>query len=186
MRVVFLNIDKKSIDCLNNNVKYVLITEDLRKINEFKKYRVKPIVILYNGTFVIDLENNHVIIEKPIDEKSTNKILKYSNNHNVDASLYKYEDNVFEIKLMCDNYHRRLIIPYMFKDKLPSISTLTSGKSIYIINKKASLISAIDEVLNYLNIKNNFIDLENLYTNISSEGYYKDRLNWKGFELYES
>ena len=100
--------------------------------------------------------------------------------------LYQKNEKVYEIKIMTDNYHRRLIIPYMFKDLIPSVSTVTRGKSIFITNKNASLINAIDEVLNYLNITNNFIDLENIYVNISSEGYYKDKESWKGYDLYEN
>ena len=48
------------------------------------------------------------------------------------------------------------------------------------------MINAIDEVLNYLGITNNYIDLENIYTNVSSESYYKDKVNWKGIEIYEN
>lgn len=186
MKVLFVNIDKRSINKLEENIKYVLITENKDNLRNYLNLKIKPIIILYNGAYVIDLEKNSVIIKKSIDEKSCNKIINYSNHHNVNMRLYKKDDNVYEIKITTDNYHRRLIIPYMFKDLIPSVSTVTRGKSIFITNKNASLINAIDEVLNYLNITNNFIDLENIYVNISSEGYYKDKESWKGYDLYEN
>ena len=135
---------------------------------------------------MIDLENNHVIIKKPIDESSYSKIISYGASHKVITNTYKKDGNVYEIKITTDNYHRRLIIPYMFRDLFPDVKSITRGKSIYVNSKDASLINAIDEVLNYLNITNNYIDLENIYTNVSSEGYYKDKVNWKGIEVYEN
>ena len=98
----------------------------------------------------------------------------------------KKNNKVYEIKLTCDNYHRRIIIPYMFEDKYPNVSTTIRNKSICIISKKVSLMTSIEEVLNYLKLNSNFIDLENIYVNVSIEEYYKDKLNWKGYELYEN
>ena len=186
MRVIFANIDKKNIINYQEDIKYVFITENKDNLKKYDDYKVKPIIILYNGSYVVDLENNSVIIKRPIDKKSCNKITDYSNSHKVKIVKYQKENNVYEIKITTDNYHRRLVIPYMFKDLIPSVKTISRGKSIYITSKEASLINAIDEVLNYLKITNNYIDLENIYTNVSSEGYYRDKLNWKGFEIYEN
>lgn len=186
MRVLFVNIDKKNIINYEENIKYVFITENKDDFKEFNSLKIKPIIILYNGSYVIDLENNSVIIKRPIDKKSCDKIIDYGNSHNVNVKMYQKENSIFEIRITTDNYHRRLVIPYMFKDLIPSIKSLTRGKSIYITSKDVSLINAIDEVLNYLKITNNFIDLENIYTNVSNEGYYNDKLNWKGFEFYEN
>lgn len=186
MRVIFVNIDKKNIKKLDDNIKYVLITENKDNLDKYLSLKIKPIVILYNGSYVIDLERNNVIINKSIDEKSCNNIIDYSNSHNVRIKLYQKEKKTYEIKITTENYHRRLIIPYMFKDLIPNVSTSTRGKSIYITSWNSSLINAIDEVLNYLNITNNFIDLENIYINVSHEGYYRDKINWKGYDLNEN
>lgn len=183
MRVIFANVDKKNIKKFDEDTKYVLISESKDILKEYVNLKIKPVVILYNGSYVVDLENNSVIIKKPIDELSFNKIIRYSNTHNVHAKVYKNNDNVYEIKITTDNYHRRLIIPYMFKDLFPNVKSITKGNCIYVNSKDVSLINAIDEVLNYLNITNNYIDLENLYINVSDEGYYKDELNWKGIEI---
>ena len=183
MKVIFANIDKKSIKKIDDNTKYVLITDNVESLKEYTDLKNKPIVIMYNGSYVVDLENNSVIIKRPIDNNSFNKIISYSNSHNVKTKVFQKNKDVFEIKITTDNYHRRLIIPYMFRDLFPDVKSITKGNSIYINSKEASLINAIDEVLNYLNITNNFIDLENIYINVSDEGYYKDKLNWKGIEV---
>lgn len=183
MKVIFANIDQRSINNYDDNIKYVLITDNKENLKIIDKFKVKPIVIMYNGSYVVDLENNSVIIKKPIDELSYNKIIRYSNSHEVKTKIYQKGNKVYEIKISTDNYHRRLIIPYMFKDLFPRVKSITQGKNIVVNSIEASLINAIDEVLNYLNVTNNFIDLENLYTNVSSEGYYKDKINWKGIEI---
>ena len=84
---------------------------------------------------------------------------------------------------MCNNYHRRIIIPYMFKDLYPEVKCNTLDKDIFIYDNKVSLINAIEETLDYLNIKNNYVDVENIYVNVSDGCYYNV---WKGFGLYES
>ncbi|MBR1416228.1 MAG: HAD hydrolase family protein [Bacilli bacterium] len=186
MRVVFLNIDKKLDTIIEKDVKYVLITDDVNKLKKFENLDIKPIVALYNGSYVVDLEKNNVIIDIPIDEKSNKKIINYANSHNVNTLLKEKNNNIYEMKLLCDNYHRRLIIPYMFKDKIPNVLVTVREKDIYITSKRASLINAIDEIFEYLNVKNSYVDLENIYIKVSNEWYYKDRLNWKGYELYEN
>ena len=186
MKVVFLNIDKKSITNIKSNIKYVLISENLKNVSKYLDLDVKPILILFNGAYVIDLEKNSVIINKPIDELVYQDIFKYANTHNVNIIPFKRDNNVYEIKLSCDNYHRRIIIPYMFKDKYPRVSTILRNKSICVINRDVSLMSSIEEVLNYLKLNSNYIDLENIYVNVSIEEYYKDKINWKGYELYEN
>ena len=186
MKVTMLNVDKKHIKNINNNTKYVLISNDYKNVLEYLNLSIKPILILYNGSYVIDLENNSVIINKPIDMVSLNKINNYASTHNVDVNTFEYQDNVYGLKLTTSNFHRRLIIPYMFSDLLPKVKCNTINKEIFINNNKASLLNAIEVTLNYLNIKNNYIDLENLYINISNDGYYKKELNWKGYEIYES
>ncbi len=186
MKITMVNLDKKIIKKVNNDTKYILISNSYKNVDMYLNLSIKPILILYNGSYVIDLENNSVIINKSIDISSINSIVKYSNEHNVNIHYYKYNDKVYGLKLNCDNYHRRLIIPYMFSDLYPKVKCNTLNKDIYINNKDVSLINAIEETLDYLNIKNNYIDLENIYINVSDIGYYKDKGNWKGYEMYES
>lgn len=183
MKVIFANIDKKSIKTFDDNVKYVLITEEKDQLDLYSDFKIKPIIILYNGSYVVDLENNNVIIKRPIGNTSFNKIISYGKTHEVKTKVYQKDNNVYEIKITTDNYHRRLIIPYMFRDLFPDVKSVTIGKNIYINSNDVSLINAIDEVLNYLNVTNNFIDLENIYINVSSDGYYRDKINWKGIEI---
>lgn len=186
MRIIFANIDEKPINKFDDKVKYVFITDNKNSINKYTDIKIKPIVIMYNGSYVVDLENNSVIINKPIDENSCNKIIEYGNSHKVILNKEHIDKNVFLIKITTDNYHRRLIIPYMFKDLFPDVGCITRNKSIYVYSKKASLINAIDEVLNYLNVTNNYVDLENIYTNVSSETFNRDNVNWKGIDICEN
>ena len=76
MKVVFLNADKKSVTNIKPNIKYVLISENFKNISKYLETNIKPILILFNGAYVIDLEKNSVIINKPIDELCYQKIYK--------------------------------------------------------------------------------------------------------------
>ena len=186
MKITIVNLEKKKIKTLDNNTKYVLITNDYTSINEYLGLKIKPILILYSGAYVVDLDNNSVIINKSINVNSLNKISKYCSTHNVDISYYKYDDTIYGLKLMSNNYHRRLIIPYMFSDLYPNVKCNTVSKDIFVSDSKVSLINAIEETLDYLNIKNNYIELENIYINVSDNGYYKNSISMKGYELYEN
>lgn len=186
MRIVFVNLDKKEKISIENNTKYVLISSDIEKIKDYKKLSIKPIVILYNGSYVIDLDKNSVIIDEPIDKRSADKIIAYSNTHNVDITLLKNKSKIYEIKMSTNNIHRRLIIPYMFKDILPRVSTTSVDKKIITNNNKASLLGAIEQVLTYLKASSNYLDLLSIYSNVSYDGYLKDKLKWKGCVSLES
>ena len=186
MKVTIINLEKKQFKTIDNNTKYVLISNSYNNIGEYLNLKIKPILILYNGAYVIDLENNSVIINKSINVNSLDKIIKYSNSHDIDINYYKNNDIIYGLKLLVNNYHRRLVIPYMFKDLYPDVKCDTVNKEIYVFDKKVSLLNAISESLNYLNIKNNYIELENIYINVSDNGYYRDNVSMKGYELYEN
>lgn len=186
MRIVFKNLVKEQHEKLDDNTKYVLITDDINKTIDYESLNIKPIVILYNGSYVVDLNNNSVIIDKPIDKRSCDKVINYSNTHNVDLFILKNKNKIYEIKMSTNNFHRRLIIPYMFKDKIKNVSTESLNKQIFVNNKDASLLNAIDNVLTYLNATSNYLDLLNIYSNVSYDGYVKDKVKWKGCVCFEN
>ena len=186
MKIKMINLDKKEFKTINNDTKYILISNSYNSVKKYLDLKIKPILILYNGSYVVDLDNNSVIVNKSIDIKCLNSIIKYSLEHNVDINYYKYNEIIYGLKLIVNNYHRRLIIPYMFKDLYPKVKCETVNKEIFINDSKVSLINAIEETLNYLNIKNNYIELEDIYINVSDKGYYNNILNLKGFGLYEN
>lgn len=186
MKITIINLEKKQFKTIDNNTKYVLISNSYNNIGDYLDLKIKPILILYNGAYVIDLENNSVIINKSININSLDKIIKYSNLHDISVNYYKNNNKVYGLKLTVNNYHRRLIIPYMFKDLYPDVKCDTLGNDIYVYDRKVSLLNAIEESLSYLNIKNNYIELENIYINVSDNGYYKNNNVMKGYELYEN
>ena len=183
MKIEMINLEKKKLSNINNKTKYILISNSYNSIVDYLDLKIKPLLIMYNGSYVVDLENNRVIISKSINNSCLNKIIKYSNAHNIHINYYKYNNVIYGLNLSCDNYHRRLIIPYMFKDLYPEVKCSILDKEIYVFDNKVSLMNAIEETLDYLNIKNNFIDLENIYVNVSDNKYC---YSWKGYELYES
>ncbi len=184
MKVTIVNLEKKKIISIDNETKYILIANNYKDVKEYLDLKIKPVLILYSGAYVIDLENNNVIINKSVDINSLNMINKYCSSHNVDISYYQYNNTIYGLKLISNNYHRRLIIPYMFKDLYPNVKCSTLDNNIFVCDNKVSLISAIEEVYDYLHIKNNYIELENIYINVSDKGYYNNVL--KGYDLYES
>ena len=186
MKVTIVNLEKKKIISIDNETKYILITNNYKDVKEYLNLKIKPVLILYSGAYVIDLENNNVIINKSVDINSLNMINEYCSSHNVDISYYQYNNTIYGLKLISNNYHRRLIIPYMFKDLYPDVKCDTLGNDIYVYDKNVSLLNAIEESLSYLNIKNNFIELENIYINVSDNGYYKNNNVVKGYGLYEN
>lgn len=171
-------ITKNKDNIINNDGKYVIMTNNIDDISKYKNFEKKPILIMFDGSYVIDLDKNNVIIDNCIDEKSICKIKKYALSHKVDMKSAKYNDKVYEIKLNTNNSHRRLVIPYMFKDRLKNVDTRVDNKDIYVINKYNSILNAIDLVFEYLNIKYNFMELEDICSYIKSIGFYK-----KGYEM---
>jgi len=171
----------KEDNVLDDNTKYIIISNNIIDMKKYQDYKVKPILILFDGSYVIDLDKNNVIIDNYINKLSVSKINKYAKTHRVDINLSSYNDKVYEIKLTTNNYHRRLIIPYMFKDLLKNIDTIKDNKDIYIVEKNSSIITAIDNIFEYLNIKYNFMELESICDYVNKNGYYK-----KGYDLCEN
>lgn len=171
MKVCFLDIDKKKLKNIKEDTRYVIITNnDLDNINEYNIFEFKPIIIAYNGSYVIDLANNSVIIKKPISEYCLNKVLDYTNTHDVNTKLYQNNKDLFEIKLETRNRNRMMVIPKLFKDKIPNVKSVGDLETIYVTNSNASIINAIGEVLSYLNINEDIIGLDNIYNNINING----------------
>ena len=180
MRIVFVNLDKKDKTIIDNDTKYVLITNDSTKLEDYTNLLIKPIVILYDGAYVEKKKKNSVIIDKPIDKRSYNKIMTYTNTHNVEEIDFSKNKKIYEIKMSTNNFHRRLIIPYMFKDILPNVITSTIDKKIIVTSKDVSLLGAIESVLTYLNTSSDYLDILSIYSNVSYDGYIRDKVKWKG------
>ncbi len=184
MNIKIVNIEKELINEIDDNCKYIIILNNENTLDNISNYKIKPILVLYNGAYVVDLENNNVIIEKSIDLISYSKIIRYANTHDVKINLFKKNNLVYQIKLSTNNYHRRLIIPSYFKDLVPEIRCINSNKEILIVNNNVSLYEAIEMVLDYLNIEFNLFELENIVSNIN-EKYFNNNNYWKENILYE-
>ena len=165
----------------DNNTKYIIITNDILDISKFNNYSVKPTLIMFDGTYVIDLDKNNVIIDNCIDKKEVSKIKKYALSHEVKLTCNEYNNKIYELKLNTNNFHRRLIIPYMFKDKYKNIDIKVENKDIYVTKKYNSLLNAIDLVFEYLHINYNFMDLQSICDYVDTVGFYK-----KGYDLCEN
>ena len=75
MRVIYYDVDKKKLGQIKKKTKYVLLSNDIKILQECYNFDILPIVILFNGAYVIDLEKNHVIIDKSISSSSFSRDL---------------------------------------------------------------------------------------------------------------
>lgn len=183
MKVVFIDLDKNSFINEKENIKYVVISDNPKKLEKCNNMELKPIVVLFNGAYVVDLENNNVIIDKSISKKAINKILNYSKNHDVEIKKCNRNNLVYQMELM-SNPHRRLIIPYYFKDKISDVKCITKNNKVYVFNKDVSMLSVIEEIMNYLKIEEDIFEIERIYLMVSNIGYFNDSKKKEGI-MYE-
>lgn len=174
MKVIFIDVDKNSFINELDDIKYVVISNSLTKIEKYNDMKIKPIVVLFNGAYVIDLENNNVIIDKSISNLAMNKILKYSNSHNVEVEKCDKDNFTYQLELNPDNPHRRLIIPYYFKDKISEVKCISKNKKVYVFNRDVSMLSAIEEIMNYLKYEEDIFEIERIYLMVSNLGYFNN------------
>ena len=175
MKVIYLDIDKCDIKLLDTDTKYVVFANDLSRVKDFINLEIKPIFILNQGAYIIDLDNKNVIIKEPILKEKVDIIVDYCNKHNVSYDFKKVGSDIFEIILNTDNVHRRLIIPYYFKDYVSLVKCNVKDDKIYVINQNVSILRAIEEVDDYLNIGGNILEIDDIYQHIKGIGYFKER-----------
>lgn len=182
-KVMFINIDKMKLDAVDTDCKYILFTSRYYSQIDIKKFKIKPIVICFNGSYGIDLENNKILFNNPLLKSDVSKILNYANNHNVNYEVLENENIIYSFKLCTNNYSRMLIIPSYFNEILKYTKTIyriapKSNKMYYnfVVSKNVSFITNLSNIIEYLHIKaNNFIELEHISNlineNIDTIGY---------------
>lgn len=185
MNVVFIDVDKNKFISEDENIKYIVISNKFDEIEKYNNMKIKPIMVLFNGSYVIDLENNNVIIDKYISQMALDKIMNYSNDHNVEIKKYNKGNFIYQMELNPDNPHRRLIIPYYFRDKISEVKCITKNKKVYVFNKDVSMLFAIEEIMNYLKYDNDIFEIEKIYLMVNDVGYFNN-FNKKEGIIYEN
>jgi hypothetical protein len=159
--VIFWHIDLNPLTKINNQAKYIILSQkDYNQvILNLPNFKIKPIVVAYNGAYVKDLETDTVIIDKPIAKEIVKKIGNYCQRHDVTLLKDKYV-----ITLLTKNYSRLLIMPGYFNDCIAPLTFYTklpikvnNGYQHMINNCQVNLLATITALLNYLEAKN--IDL---------------------------
>ena len=187
-KVIFQNIDKKKIDKIEEDCKYVILTSGSYEEVDVSEFKIKPIVLAYNGSYGIDLENNKVIINESIKQNELKLVYNYFDNHDIKYKAMKKNNNIYTVKFISDNFYRMLIIPTYFKEKYKYFKTLyqypykLNNKYLnYLISNNISKISNLSTIINYLGITTiNILDLEVLSVKIV------DNLDELGYFIYTS
>ena len=186
-RVIFWDIDKNNINKFDKDTKYVLITKDNYNVVNNDAFDIKPIVIKYNGAFIIDLEKNKVINNEILHKSDLKPVINYFKNHDINYQLNIENDKIYQIKIESKNYYRMLVLPMFIKNKFNNVKAVYNypiklGKDLYqnyIISDRISIISNLNEIINYLGTKQeNIIELsriiDNINNNLNEFGYFKD------------
>ena len=186
-KVIFWDIDKKKISKIEKDTKYILITKDNYNVLNTSLFDINPIIVKYNGSLIIDLENNKIINNEILHRSDIKPIISYFNNHDISYKLNIDNNKVYQIKIESKNYYRMLILPMFIKNKFKNVKTafnypIKINKELYqnyIISDKISTISNLNTIINYLDAKqDNIIELSKIIDNINSNlndiGYFKD------------
>lgn len=183
-KVIFYNIDDKKLNKIDKDAKYVLFTSKNHNDIDISMFKIKPLIVSFNGTYAIDKENNKVIINEKIDMNEFKVISTYFNKHNIKFKKYTQDNKTYTVKFISENFYRMLIIPTFFQSKYDKIKTLynypvkiaNKEHMNYLISTKVSNISNLAVIINYLGITTkNIVDLELLSTkvldNLNNLGY---------------
>lgn len=185
-KVVFWDIDKKSLNKINN-CKYILLTSGSYKDIDITLFKIKPIIIAYNGALIIDMDNNKVLKNEAINNNSLKLVIDYFSKHDIKYELNMIDKSVYQIKINSNNYYRMLILPMFIKNKFKNIKTSYGtpdkiNKELYqnyVISDRISSVSNLNLVIDYLNISTfNIFELSKIIDNINNNliqfGYFND------------
>ena len=185
-KVIFWDIDKKSLDKIDN-CKYVLLTNGNYEDIDITSFKIKPIIIAFNGSLIIDKENDKILNDEIMNNNAVKLVIDYFNKHDINYQMNVINKKIYQIKIESKNYYRMLILPMFIKNKFKNIKTsygypIKINKDLYqnyIISDKISTISNLNLIINYLNISmNNIFELSQMIDKINNNliefGYYKD------------
>ena len=193
-KVIFWDIDKIKLKTIKKDYKYVLLTSKSYKDVDISEFTIKPIIVSYNGSYIIDLENNKILNNISIKKDDIYPLTRYFDKHDITYKTYN-NPNTYQLKIESKNYYRMLILPMFIKNKFNNVKTVYQypikiNKELYqnyIISDKITTISNLSTIINYLNVSiDNIIELkllsEDIYAKLNSIGYFTE-FNKKG-EMY--
>ena len=186
-KVIFWDIDKKRLTKINKDTKYVILTNKNYKDIDVSSFDIKPIVISFSGSLIVDLENNKIINNKVLNKNNLKVIINYFKSHDINYELIKDNDKIYQLKIESKNYYRMLVLPMFINSKFNDVKTLYGypikiNKNLYqnyIISDKISSISNLNLIINYLDIMcTNIVELscmiDDINNNINNYGYFKE------------
>lgn len=184
-KVIFWNIDKRKLNKINKNTKYVISTNN--NFNLVEQFDIKPIIVAYNGSLIIDKENNKIIKEELLNNSTLKPVINYFKNHDISYKIDIKNNKIYQIKIESKNYYRMLILPMFIKNKFKNVKTaynypIKIGKDLYqnyIISDKITPISNLNLIIDYLDPKE--IDIfelakliDDINNNLNEIGYFKE------------
>ena len=184
-KVIFWNINKKELNKLYKNTKYVISSNN--DFNVIEQFDIKPIVMAYNGALIIDKDNNKIIKEELLNTNNIKSIINYFKNHDIAYKMDIKDNKIYQIQIESKNYYRMMILPMFIKNKFKNVKTaynypIKKGKDLYqnyIISDKITPISNLNLIIDYLDPKEiDIFELAKLIDNINNDlneiGYFKE------------
>ena len=187
--IIFWNLEKRELNNIESKAKYIIFTDKDVDINRFN---IKPIIIRFHGSLIIDYETNETIFSSKLSSDKIKQITAYALNHNVDYIKNKYNKETYEIQLETTNFNRMLVMPAFIKNEYNGLKTYYMSPNLinnncfinYVINDDVSVLESLLCIINYLKLKSNdILELTNicftLVDLISTNGYCMTNKNLK-------
>ena len=187
--IIFWNLEKRELNNIESKAKYIIFTDKDVDINRFN---IKPIIIRFHGSLIIDYETNETIFSSKLSSDKIKQITAYALNHNVDYIKNKYNKETYEIQLETTNFNRMLVMPAFIKNEYNGLKTYYMSPNLinnncfinYAINDDVSVLESLLCIINYLKLKSNdILELTNicftLVDLISTNGYCMTNKNLK-------
>ena len=187
--IIFWNLEKRELNNIESKAKYIIFTDKDVDINRFN---IKPIIIRFHGSLIIDYETNETIFSSKLSADRIKQIVTYALKHDVKYIESSYNNETYEIQLETTNFNRMLVMPAFIKNEYNGLKTyyvspnLINNNSFinYVINEDVSVLESLLCIINYLKLKSNdILELTNicftLVDLISTNGYCMTNKNLK-------
>ena len=187
--IIFWNLEKRELNNIESKAKYIIFTDKDVNIN---KFAIKPIIIRFHGSLIIDCETNDTIFSSKLSADRIKQIVTYALKHNVKYIENNYNKETYEIQLETTNFNRMLVMPAFIRNEYNGLKTYYESPNLinnnsfinYVINDDVSVLESLLCIINYLKLKSNdILELTNicftLVDLISTNGYCMTNKNLK-------
>ena len=112
--IIFWNLEKRQLNNIESKAKYIIFTDKDVDINRFA---IKPIIIRFHGSLIIDYETNETIFSSKLSADRIKQTVTYALKHDVKYIESSYNNETYEIQFETTNFNRMLVMPAFIKNE---------------------------------------------------------------------